>query len=239
MRNIYLILCLACGALLSLCGCARTVTSLQLAGNDLVFTVNVSSEIQNGNRYYVIISGSSTDIAVPALGDYFVAPGEGDFDESKLKEFGPDPTTINAYYREYFDTWSDVILFDITDKSSNSGASTYLIKSGLASFPDTVTQNTIYSPTIPNNIEAPYMPGTTQLRCHIPLSQFSVAYAQGARIYFKILTVSDSRILSDLTDGSVYVENTAAADNRGSEAGDAYAGSHGSFDITSWIARVE
>jgi hypothetical protein len=228
-----------CLAFLNVLGCARTVTSLQLGGNDVVFTVNVSDAIESGNRYYFVFSGSSTEITLPNLGDYFVAPGEGDFSEGSLKEFGPDPTTINAYYREYFNTWSDVILLDVTNPSDNAGASTYLVKSGGSAFPATTTQNTSFSATVPNNIEAPYLPSSTQIKCRVPISQFSPGFSTGARIYFKLLTVADNRALSDVTEGILYVENTAAADRSGSESGDARSGAHGSLDITSWSVRVE
>ena len=227
-------------ALSTIPGCARTVTSLQLAGNDLVLTVNLSSAIQDGNRYYVLFSGSGTqNIELPSLGDYFVAPGEGDFSEGSLKQFDAQPSTINAYYRNFFFSWSDVVLFDVNNASSSTGADASLIRSATGAFADTTTDNTSYSATVPSNIDTPYFPSTTQLTLTIPISQLSPAFAQGDNIYFKVLAVSDDRILSDVIDGSLSVENTSGDQNSGTDSSDRYSGSAASLEITTWSIRIQ
>ena len=223
-------------------GCARTVTSLQLAGNDVVITVNLASTLQNGNRYYAIFSNSSTlDIQLPALGDYFVAPGEGDFDEGLLKQFDALPSTINVYYRNFFYSWSDVVLFDVNNESSSTGADASLVRSGTGAFPSDIENdtNTTFNATIPNNIETPYFPSTTQLTLTLPLSQLSPSFAQGDVIYFKVVSVDDNRILSDLIDGFLSIENTSGAATSGSDGTDRYSGAAASLELTTWSAQIQ
>ena len=242
------VLCMAF-FILSAAGCARTVTSLQLAGNDLVLTFNLSAPIQNGNRYYVVFSSSTTadNVVLPALGDYFVAPGEGDYSDGLLKQFDSEVPSINTYYFHFFNTWSDVILFNVTNESSSAGANPYLVQSGSGVFPDDIGDdaNTTFNPIF-SVIEAPYFPTTTQIRLALPISQLSPSFALGDHIYFKILAVNSStaatnpRILADLVEGTLSVENTSGALSSGSDDGaDRFSGSDASLEITSWSVQIQ
>lgn len=108
-----------CSLSFLLAGCAKTVTTLPVIGNQLSIEITFRGNIDTAaNRYYVVFGNDFPK--TPYTGSYFFAPGEV-YDQNRLDV----STEASYYYTNYFSGWNDFILlknnvFNITNGPFNN-----------------------------------------------------------------------------------------------------------------------
>ncbi len=184
-------------------GCARTVTSIIPYGDQITVTATLQGNIDvTNNRYFLVISGSSSyKVPQPRPNIIETAP--------EFIEPGGTPIvgTVEAYYNNFFSTWSSYFVVNSAGYSRVlgpfviSGSNTREV---LASIPDLNTKVLTFScdlsklfTTIPDRIyfdfvTVPWLDGQQNIPVdHLPSSNNSISRVAGS-----IIEVSDE---TDLT----------------------------------------
>jgi hypothetical protein len=153
-------------------GCARTVTDKSaLLQIDLEIAVRGAI---SADDYIAIVFNTDTPPTTPDSSEqlYFPLPGQ------TIKEEDP-PISVNTYYSNYFDTWSDYILCQI------GGPSFYA--SGSNGFPSTTTDNTSIAPKTTFTVTHNFQSSTSTLKLSFFVGEIAGASA-GDTLYITILT---------------------------------------------------
>lgn len=90
----------------ALTGCARTVTTIGIVGNQFTLEVRFKGDIDPGTNRYTVIFGAVAPQS-PTPPDYFIAPGEA-VDTNRFKT----AQNLDYYYQNYFSTWQDFIALE-------------------------------------------------------------------------------------------------------------------------------
>ncbi len=109
-------------------GCASTITSKVIPGENVNIKIQFKGNIDANNYYYLLVFSNYNMILFPDLFKYFVTPGQI-YSAEKLLQVAPQEG-INYFYKNYFYTWSDYVILsntgfalynsgDIFDKNTN------------------------------------------------------------------------------------------------------------------------
>ncbi len=178
-RNITILAVMLIGISLSL-GCARTVTdksSLLQIDIEIALRAPLSSD-----DYVAIVFNTTTPPTTPSASvqSYFPLPGQ------TIKEEDP-PISVETYYEEYFNTWSDYILCQV------GGPSFYA--SGSSGFPATTTDNTSIAPKTTFTVVQNFQSSTATLKLSFFVGEIANTTA-GSTLYINILTTQRNPIES-------------------------------------------
>ena len=201
-------------------GCARTVTVLPDAGNQLQLEITFRGEIDpSANRYYLVLSGTS--VLLPYTGTYFFGPGEA-YDTDKLNV----STDLAYYYTNYYSTWTDFIL--LKDSS-------FLITNG--AFVSS-TLHTTYTPSLLIFRTIPSEDPDANKKINLTLF-FNRLSSLPSTLYFNFISVDKDGYMRDYlrsTDNSIST-NTGSAISEKRETEDPAI--DGGLDIISWNMVVQ
>ncbi|MFA5097095.1 MAG: hypothetical protein WC490_00495 [Candidatus Margulisiibacteriota bacterium] len=201
-------------------GCARTVTVLPDAGNQLQLEITFRGEIDPSvNKYYLVLSGSS--VLLPYTGTYFFGPGEA-YDTDKLNV----STDLSYYYANYYSTWNDFIL--LKDSS-------FLITNGAFT---SSTLHTTYTPSLLIFRTIPSGDPDALKKINLTLF-FNRLSTLPSTLYFNFISADKDGYMRDYlrsTDNSIST-NTGSAISEKRETEDPSI--DGGLDIISWNMVVQ
>jgi len=221
-----------CVVILSLIGCASTVTIKDVVGDELQITLTFRSTIDTSQYNYFMLFSKVEVPKVPILDDYFIAPGRI-FDDAQLAIFSAGQG-IQHFYQEFFSSWSDYVVVE------SSGPLLY--NSGAASFDPTVSTTNAHLAIISNSN---FNPTTTIAGNKIMLS-FQVAQlsnvSEGDTLFFNFVTIdkeltTQSGFELDILDSSnkqIVIRAITLQD--GSDLSDN--GIDGAADLISWEVKA-
>jgi hypothetical protein len=218
LLSITFLICLFCLSL----GCARTITSKIIAGQNIRITLYLRSSIDTAKFKYLIVFSKTEQPLFPKSGTYFIAPGQF-YDEEKLSLVA-GTKGINYFYDNYLYTWCDYLLFR---------NSFYLYNSG-STFAKTTTENAHYNYSYRTGFNPTWGQDTNKLVIDFPLSNLS---GIGNSLYLSFATMSkDTDLLYDSLDFSPLIPVESITDRSGTDIEDSQF--DGAADIISWSARI-
>jgi len=168
-KSIIIVGCLLFAALVT--GCARTVTNVNF-GSSLVVKVTLRGNADTTNNRYFMVFGTTPNLKVPLPPPY---NNIGGINYEFLEPDGTRPvdgTSLEAYYTNYFSTWSGYVVLD---------------GSGFFAVPGPFQQS---APIIRTSPFAYFTPGTNQISFNFPLNQVFVNTGLPNTAYFDFVTVS-------------------------------------------------
>lgn len=215
--------------LLFISSCARTVTSKTLVGNDLIVELWTRGNPDSSKyKYYFIFSTARTPLLPPSIGSYFVGPGEI-YDERKINVGTGTDVDIDYYYKNYFYSWSDFVLYD----RSNFYLTSSLNQGGFFDA-STTTQNHY------NNIPETGFSYTSEITANkikitFPLRMLSTANI--TNLYFRFVAVDNSQYMADYSQSTQYITNEINNYLYGTESTDSSIDS--ALDIINWQLKIQ
>jgi len=229
MNKKYIFILLISTTLLLISSCARTVTSKVLVGNDIIVELWTRGNPDSTKyKYYFIFSPLRAPLLPSSIGSYFVGPGEI-YDQRKINVGTGTDVDIDYYYKNYFYSWSDFVLYNI-----NNFYLTSSINQGGFFDANTTTQNHY------NNLPDASFSYTSSIVGNKIQITFPLRMLSSSRItnlYFRFVTVDDTQYMVDYSASTQYIVNEINNYLSGNENSDNNINS--ALDIINWKVTIQ
>ena len=167
---------MACLSLIivTLSGCAKTVTIKEKAGTDITFSITFDTAPSfNNYTYYLVYGETSFNLNTSLSSNYFFIPGES-FSETSVDTISAGKGIVD-FYSKYFQTWSGVLTLKPADLTITKGPFSSTTSTDAEHFSYTSTNLSI------NN----YQVSGATISFTVPISDLSI---NGNILYFSIIT---------------------------------------------------